>query len=73
VFIVLLPEALEFIVSSLKATGWQTFSQWTNSLDFAKEASIGLVIILFLIFEPKGLVHRWHLIKAYWKLFPFAH
>jgi branched-chain amino acid transport system permease protein len=73
VFIVLLPEALEFVVASLKATGWPLVSQAANSLDFAKEASIGLVIILFLIFEPKGLIHRWHLIKAYWKLFPFSH
>lgn len=73
IFIVLLPEVLEFIVSVLKGTGLPFISQATNSLDFAKEASIGLVIILFLIFEPKGLIHRWQLIKAYWKLFPFAH
>jgi len=28
----------------------------------------GLVIILFLIFEPRGLEHRWELIKAYFRL-----
>lgn len=33
----------------------------------------GLVIILFLIFEPKGLVHRWEMIKAYFQLWPFSH
>ncbi len=33
----------------------------------------GLVIILFLIFEPRGLVHRWEIIKAYFKLWPFSH
>ena len=33
----------------------------------------GLVIILFLIFEPRGLAHRWGLIKAYFKLWPFSH
>jgi branched-chain amino acid transport system permease protein len=32
----------------------------------------GLVIILFLIFEPRGLVHRWELIKAYFRLWPFS-
>ena len=33
----------------------------------------GLVIILFLIFEPRGLVHRWEMIKAYFRLWPFSH
>ncbi len=33
----------------------------------------GLVIILFLIFEPRGLAHRWDLIKTYLKLWPFSH
>jgi branched-chain amino acid transport system permease protein len=33
----------------------------------------GLVIILFLIFEPRGLVHRWEMIKAYFKLWPFSY
>ena len=33
----------------------------------------GLVIILFLIFEPRGLAHRWGLIKAYLKVWPFSH
>ncbi len=33
----------------------------------------GLVIILFLIFEPRGLFHRWEIIKAYFNLWPFSH
>lgn len=33
----------------------------------------GLVIIVFLIFEPRGLVHGWGLIKAYFRLWPFSH
>jgi branched-chain amino acid transport system permease protein len=33
----------------------------------------GLVIILFLIFEPRGLVHRWEIVKAYFKLWPFSY
>lgn len=42
---------------------------------FASIAQIvyGLVIILFLIFEPRGLYHRWEILKAYYRLFPFAH
>ena len=33
----------------------------------------GLVIILFLIFEPRGLAHRWEIIKGYFRLWPFSH
>ncbi len=33
----------------------------------------GLVIILFLIFEPRGLDHRWEIIKTYFRLWPFSH
>jgi branched-chain amino acid transport system permease protein len=32
----------------------------------------GLVIMIFLIFEPRGLAHRWEMIKAYFKLWPFS-
>jgi branched-chain amino acid transport system permease protein len=33
----------------------------------------GLVIIIFLIFEPRGLAHRWGMVKAYYRLWPFSH
>jgi branched-chain amino acid transport system permease protein len=33
----------------------------------------GLVIIIFLVFEPRGLAHRWEIIKAYFKLWPFSY
>ncbi len=32
----------------------------------------GLMLMLFLIFEPRGLAHRWELIKASWRIRPFA-
>jgi branched-chain amino acid transport system permease protein len=33
----------------------------------------GLVIILFLILEPRGLTHRWQLFKASYRLWPFSY
>ena len=33
----------------------------------------GLVIILFLIFEPRGLAHRWQLFKSAYRLWPFSY
>ncbi|MCG6912228.1 MAG: branched-chain amino acid ABC transporter permease [Deltaproteobacteria bacterium] len=35
--------------------------------------SHGLIIIIFLIFEPRGLHHRWEMIKNYFRLWPFSH
>ncbi len=32
----------------------------------------GLALMLFLIFEPRGLAHRWEILKASWRLRPFA-
>ena len=33
----------------------------------------GLVIILFLVFEPRGLYHRWDIIKSSFRLWPFTY
>jgi branched-chain amino acid transport system permease protein len=33
----------------------------------------GLVIILFLIFQPKGLAHWWDTVKSYYRLWPFSY
>jgi len=33
----------------------------------------GLVIVLFLILEPRGLAHRWSLLKSAYRLWPFSY
>jgi branched-chain amino acid transport system permease protein len=33
----------------------------------------GSTLMFFLIFEPRGLAHRWNLFKAAWRLRPFSH
>lgn len=33
----------------------------------------GLLLLLFLIFEPRGLAHRWELFKSYYRLNPFSY
>ncbi|MEM7031100.1 MAG: branched-chain amino acid ABC transporter permease, partial [Chloroflexota bacterium] len=32
----------------------------------------GVALMLFLIFEPRGLAYRWQIIKTSWRLRPFA-
>lgn len=68
-FITLLPEILG-TGASLFAGAYPELSLHILAL---KEGIFGLVLVLFLIFEPEGLAHRWRLVKAYWKLYPFAH
>ncbi|MEW6725426.1 branched-chain amino acid ABC transporter permease [Desulforudis sp. 1088] len=44
-----------------------------NALLALQEALFGLIIILFLIFEPEGLAKLWKNIKDYFKLWPFSY
>jgi len=55
-----------------------TLTGWFPALGLAPAAalgasSFGIIIVLFLIFEPRGLAHRWQLFKASYRLFPFAY
>lgn len=33
----------------------------------------GLLIVLFLVLEPRGLAHRWNLLKSAYRLWPFSY
>ena len=72
-FVVLVPESMEFISLSLKGGAIDRALALNNNITFLREIAIGLIIIVFLMFEPDGLAHRWRQIKAYWKLYPFSH
>ena len=69
VFMVLLPEVLSVISSSLSGQ----FPVIVNLFAAIKEGVFGLIIIGFLIYEPDGLAHRWQMVKSYWKLWPFSY
>jgi branched-chain amino acid transport system permease protein len=69
VFITCLPEVL----NTLAGHGGNIFPNLSMHLLALREGIFGLILVLFLIFEPEGLVHRWRLLKAYWKLYPFAY
>ncbi len=52
--------------------------RYMPSFGLAISASLGLivfaiVIIVFLIFEPRGIAHRWEMIKNYYRTWPFAY
>lgn len=69
IFMIVLPELLRHFVELLSGVA-PLLKQVFPAI---REAFYGLVIILFLLFEPEGLARRWNLIKAYWKLWPFSY
>lgn len=73
VFIVLLPEIIETATTAINNLPQLANTDLLEALPFIKETAIGLAIVVFLIYEPDGLRHRWLLIKAYWKYYPFSH
>jgi branched-chain amino acid transport system permease protein len=72
-FIVLLPQVMEFVVSGLLDLFPGPLAGLKTGQAYIKEMSIGAAIILFLIFEPEGLAHRFKLIRQSWKLYPFSY
>lgn len=73
-FMILMPELLESGVGLVKESGYSEQVPWlTTGIEFMKEAMIGVMIILFLILEPRGLAHIWRLIRASFKFYPFSY
>ncbi len=44
-----------------------------NAVQAFKPLFFGVTLMLFLILEPRGLAHRWQLLKAAWRLRPFSY
>ncbi len=68
-FMTLLPAVLTNLGRALKST----FPIIETVIPFIQLAAFGLVIILFLIFEPEGLNKMWRNIKDYFRLWPFSY
>lgn len=69
VFITLLPVFLDNIADIMNSI----IPGFNSVIQAFRQFVFGLVIIIFLIFEPGGLVHVWNNIKAYFRLWPFSH
>lgn len=68
-FMTLLPAILTNLGRALKTS----LPIIDSILPFLQQAAFGLVIILFLIFEPEGLNKMWRNIKDYFRLWPFSY
>ncbi|WGX97596.1 branched-chain amino acid ABC transporter permease [Nocardioides sp. L-11A] len=59
-----LPAFVPFLSSSA--------SEHPNVFEF-EQVMYGVLIVAFLLFEPRGLFGIWHRIRTYWKSFPFSY
>jgi len=70
IVIVLLPEATRLLLSLFSSQMDALFSTGAQEL---KSMLYGLVIILFLRFQPRGLVGAWHDIRRLWVNWPLRY
>jgi branched-chain amino acid transport system permease protein len=70
ILIVLLPEATRLVFSLISAQMDATFTTGAQEL---KSMLYGVVIILFLRFQPRGLVGLWHDIRRMWVNWPLRY
>ncbi|HSB77174.1 MAG TPA: branched-chain amino acid ABC transporter permease [Candidatus Methylomirabilis sp.] len=68
-FLSLILEALKFAVIPLS----EVYPALQEGFLYVKESAFGLAIVLFLLYEPKGLAYRWQQIKHYFNLWPFSY
>lgn len=67
-FMTLLPVVLTNLGRAVKSS----FPIIDNIIPFIQQGMFGLVIILFLVFEPEGLNKMWKNLKDYFRLWPFS-
>jgi branched-chain amino acid transport system permease protein len=58
--------------------GSPLLAQMLPWLGASPASSIGMIVFaivlgVFLIFEPRGLAHRWEIFKASYRIYPFAY
>jgi branched-chain amino acid transport system permease protein len=71
VFIVILNEGLSQITQYLMNVG--TSASVAITIAPLREFVFGLAIVLFVIFEPKGLAEVWRIIRSNFRLWPFSY
>ena len=70
------PVAIKFLdlqVENLSEAAAQYLPAGMNLATALKPFTFGLVIVLFLMFEPRGIANWWRIVKSYTKLWPFRY
>ncbi len=71
IFIVILNELLSYATEVLMNVGVSTGLAITVAP--LREFVFGLAIVLFIIFEPKGLTEVWRIVRSSFRLWPFSY
>ena len=69
IFMTLVPEILKNILGMLA----NEFPRAMSYLFPMQQVVFGLLIVVFLVFEPHGLAEIWRRVKDYFRLWPFDH
>jgi branched-chain amino acid transport system permease protein len=64
---------LELQVEHLAEYAGAIFTGTMNLATALKPLTFGLVIVLFLMFEPRGIANWWRIVRSYTKLWPFRY
>lgn len=69
IFMTLIPEILNYLseIVKMSAPGYEEI------FVPMKEVIFGVLIVLFLVFEPRGLAELWNRIKNFFRLWPFSY
>lgn len=70
-FIVLLPEILRSIGSSVAGRDPSSLAEFNRVLPFVQQGVFGIVIVLALVVESGGIRKLWQNVKDYFRLWPF--
>jgi branched-chain amino acid transport system permease protein len=66
-------KVLDLQVERLSEWAGSHLTTATNLTTALKPLSFGLVIVLFLMFEPRGIANWWRIARSYVKLWPFRY
>ncbi|USQ81171.1 branched-chain amino acid ABC transporter permease [Ornithinimicrobium faecis] len=69
IFMTLLPEVIRRVANALESS----MPFLADQLPAVQNAAFGVIIIAFLIFEPRGLDRIWQRMKDYFKYWPFRY
>jgi branched-chain amino acid transport system permease protein len=64
---------LDLQVENLSEFAGTVFSETMNLATALRPLTFGLVIVLFLMFEPRGIANWWRIARTYIKLWPFRY
>jgi branched-chain amino acid transport system permease protein len=66
-------QMLDLQVETLAEKAGEFFPANMNLATALRPLTFGLVIVLFLMFEPRGIANWWRIVRSYLKLWPFRY